>query len=259
MSFISSTERRDRRINAKRQRERWLRSRATLRTFERALRSVAQQVGALVHGYAPDGVPRDAARLDLALRQYSELLKPWSRVVAEQMIQAIDERDLRAWRQVAGELGSGIAQELNRAHGVGAAVQARQAEVVELITSIPLKAGERVHKLTREMLTESTRASALAKEIARTTQVTKSRAMLIARTEVSRTASLLTQVRAENVGSTHYRWRTLEDSDVRPLHKHLDGSIFAWSTPPVAGEAGERAHPGEIYNCRCWAEPILPD
>ncbi len=51
-------------------------------------------------------------------------------------------------------------------------------------------------------------------------------------------------------GSTHYIWRTQEDDKVRLSHAANDGRLFAWDTRPDTG------HPGEDYNCRCWAEPI---
>jgi uncharacterized protein with gpF-like domain len=102
-----------------------------------------------------------------------------------------------------------------------------------------------------------------------------SHARLIARTETARTASVLTEVRAKSVGSEGYIWRTSLDADVRPKigtpnfaklntlamgsHRKLEGTFHRWDDPPIASENGERAHPGQIYNCRCWPEPVLPD
>ena len=51
-------------------------------------------------------------------------------------------------------------------------------------------------------------------------------------------------------GSTHYIWRTQDDSRVRPAHAANDDKIFAWNNRPETG------HPGEDYGCRCWAEPV---
>lgn len=53
--------------------------------------------------------------------------------------------------------------------------------------------------------------------------------------------------------STHYIWRTQDDAKVRPSHAANDDKIFAWDNPLVTG------HPGEDFNCRCWAEPIGDD
>ncbi len=49
--------------------------------------------------------------------------------------------------------------------------------------------------------------------------------------------------------TTHYIWRTSGDEKVRPSHAANNGKIFAWKNPPATG------HPGQDYNCRCWADP----
>ena len=50
----------------------------------------------------------------------------------------------------------------------------------------------------------------------------------------------------------YYIWRTKGDDKVRDRHKERDGKVFNWHIPPTGG------HPGEDYNCRCWAEPYVP-
>lgn len=173
------------------------------------------------------------------------------------MLGDVNRKDEAAWH----ELGTAISQQLHRdirRSPVGAVLKRRLDEQVELITSIPREAGERVHKLTLRSLETGERARETAEEIRRSTEVTKSRATLIARTEVSRTAAALVQARAESAGSTHYIWRTANDSAVRKQHKRLEGLVFAWDNPPEIEDEG-RHGPGEIWNCRCYAEPILPD
>ena len=48
----------------------------------------------------------------------------------------------------------------------------------------------------------------------------------------------------------HYTWRTVQDSKVRSSHADREGKVFSWTDPPDGG------HPGEAYNCRCWAENL---
>ncbi|MCI5049111.1 MAG: minor capsid protein [Rickettsiales bacterium] len=50
-------------------------------------------------------------------------------------------------------------------------------------------------------------------------------------------------------GYTHYIWHTVGDNRTRSSHAANDGKVFAWNNPPETG------HPGDDYNCRCWAEP----
>ena len=51
----------------------------------------------------------------------------------------------------------------------------------------------------------------------------------------------------------YYIWRTKKDDKVRSKHAEREGEIFNWHVPPEGG------HPGEDYNCRCWAEPYKPE
>jgi SPP1 gp7 family putative phage head morphogenesis protein len=147
-----------------------------------------------------------------------------------------------------------------RSAPTGKLLSQRLEEVAGLITSLPIDAAERVHALTMRSLSTGARPEQIADEIERSGHVTRSRADLIARTEVARTASLLVQTRAEHVGSGGYVWRTTGDRRVRDDHKHLAGRYFSWDDPPIADKrSGTRAHAGQIWNCRCYPEPVIPD
>lgn len=231
------------------------------KSYARQLRAVAQQVGMIVKGFAPDGKvrPRQIQALQRSLDEYAALLRPWAAEVSSQMLGRVNAGDVNAWMKHAQEMGAALTKEIATAP-TGQVMQMLMIENVDLITSIPRKAAERVHQLTMEAISStSARSDEIAQEIMRTTRVTESRAKLIARTEVARTASILTQSRSEYVGSTHYIWRTVGDADVRDAHRKLEGKVIAWDSPPIAGSNGERAHAGQIYNCRCYPEPILPD
>jgi len=52
-------------------------------------------------------------------------------------------------------------------------------------------------------------------------------------------------------GVAEYIWRSSDDERVRSSHQEYDDRRFLWGQPPVGG------HPGEAYNCRCFAEPVL--
>ncbi len=173
------------------------------------------------------------------------------------MVTEVAQRDERSWFRVADRMGKALKDEIRNAP-TGQVMQTQMREQVRLITSLPTEAAERVHDLTTEGITKGWRADQISAEIMRTGDVTKSRADLIARTEVSRTGTLLTQARANHVGSTHFIWRTAEDTDVRPSHRALNGKAFRWDEPPEC-DPGHHALPGCIWNCRCVAEPVIPD
>jgi SPP1 gp7 family putative phage head morphogenesis protein len=191
------------------------------------------------------------------LGRYSEALEGWAVKTASRMLEDVNRRDRQSWQELAAEMSHSLQQEIRTAP-TGIEMQRLLDEQVTLIKSLPLDAAKRVHELTLKGLEDSTRASEIAKEIARSGEVTASRANLIARTEVARSASVLTQARAQHVGSEGYIWRTSGDSDVRHSHKEMNGKFVRWDSPPTLSD-GTTTHAGQIYNCRCWPEPVLPE
>lgn len=175
------------------------------------------------------------------------------------MLADVDARDRSMWEQLSDEMSRELRKEIRTAP-TGARMQELLQEQVSLITSLPKDAAQRVHELTLAGIEDSTRAKEIAKEIARSGEVSVNRATAIARDGVARTASTLTQARAEHIGSEGYFWRTSGDSDVRPDHKVLNGKFIRWDDPPIADKkAGRRAHAGCIYGCRCYPEPVIPE
>lgn len=127
---------------------------------------------------------------------------------------------------------------------------------VELIKSIPqkhfsdiemtvqrgLKSGRSVRDLTKEL--NSTYKGSLRMK-------PRNRAELIARDQTMKLNGDLNHLRQANLGIKRYIWRTSQDERVRDEHQALEGRIFKWSEPPDVG------HPGEDFQCRCTAEPII--
>lgn len=217
---------------------------------------MARAVADIIAGFGIIG-PDNEGALRSALNRYADALDGWARSVARRMLADVAARDERAWMAASREMGAEIGR-IVKSTPIGEAMQAKMAEQVGLIKSLPREAAERVHRLVIEGQETGVRADVIAREIMRTGEVTRSRANLIARTEIGRAASTLTRVRAEAIGSTHFVWRTSRDSDVRPSHKRLEGKSFRWDEPPEC-DPGVRALPGASYNCRCYAEPIIPE
>lgn len=239
-------------------RMRFVQARKVERSYQRQLVHIANHVGHLVKAFAPKGVVTNMSGLTSALVRYSDALRPWAHAVSFKMQTAVAQRDEHAWAELGRSVGRALRNEIQKAP-TGQALRSRMAEQVDLITSLPLDAARRVHHLTIQGVAESKRASEIQKQILLTGHVTLGRAKLIARTEVSRTASVLTETRSRHIGSEGYIWRTSKDTDVRDRHRELEGKFIRWDDPPVAGERGERAHAGAIYNCRCYPEPVIPD
>lgn len=219
------------------------------------LRKIARNVGDVVRAFPP-GDPRALPELTRILYGYSQLLRPWAKVTATAMLADVLKRDEAAWKIQTKGMSQALKLELQNAP-TGETFRRLQEEQIELITSLPTEASQRVHKLTEEILSSSTRAKEIQKEIMRTGEVTESRATLIARTEVGRASTNFSQARAEFVGSEGYIWRTAHDGDVRPSHKKMEGKFVKWNEPPTLD--GMTGNAGCLPNCRCYPEIVLPD
>ena len=214
-------------------------------------------------GYAGEDPVGSSTELRNALQRYAVVVSQWARRAAASMLADVMRRDEAAWADVAKTMSRALRSEI-RSAPTGEAMRALLEDQVALITSLPLEAAQHCARfgLVGEHSRWCARADELAKEILKTGQVTASRAALIARTETSRASSVLLQARATSYSG---EWKVISGElwlkflDVRPLHRKLNGQFFKWSDPPVSGGKGERAHAGQIYNCRCWAEPVVPE
>lgn len=245
----------DLRPETKREKSKFAASRRAEAQYARNLRGVAAQIGKLCEMFKD---PSQSTKLEQVLERYSEMLRPWAKAAAERMLTDVSRRDETAWRAAGQEMGRALREEIRTAP-TGEALRAMLAENVDLITSLPLDAARRVHHFVLEGMSGGIRADEVSREILKSGHVSKGRANLIARTEVARASSGLVETRALHVGSEGYIWRTAEDVDVRKEHKKLNGVFVRWDSPPVAGSNGERAHAGQIYNCRCYPEPVIPE
>jgi len=88
-------------------------------------------------------------------------------------------------------------------------------------------------------------------ELSREANMAMRRIRVVARAESLQLGASANRVVQRELGVTHYTWRTRRDNRVRDKHRRRDGRRFAWADPPSDG------HPGEPYNCRCVAIPVL--
>lgn len=129
---------------------------------------------------------------------------------------------------------------------------------VNLISSIPEDALYEVEQTVFAGLQSGERwetiASKLEERLDPEEGITRSRLEFIARDQVNKLNGQMNYLRQSEAGINKYVWRTVGDERVRESHAKKDGEVFSWDSPP-----SDTGHPGEDYNCRCWAEPYLDD
>lgn len=244
-------------------------SAAAEKQFYRQLRKVAEASGHIVERHSDGAKLTNEKAMQAELEAYSEKLGPWATRQAAKMLEQVEKSNKRAYKEKSKAISTAIRFNETESDIVTTAASLL-FEQVDLIKSIPIEAGLRAQHIALEAALEGTRAEAntdtmkeLEEQMGFSTEVAKSRALLISRTETARANAAINQSRAMNVGSRQYRWHNSGDEAVRQSHKvykgrRLQGMIFSWDNPPTLSD-GMTGHPGTFPNCRCFAEPILDD
>jgi SPP1 gp7 family putative phage head morphogenesis protein len=172
----------------------------------------------------------------------------------------------KTWREAARVNARGReiyeALQVEMYGSVGARVRELTMQNAELIKTLPLSVARDVTRHIEFETEAGRRASDMVQELkGMALKSARAKANLIARTEVSKTNTALTQARCENLGVRWYIWRTEKDARVRESHRIMDGVIINWGDPPSPEELdGEKSlgkyHAGNIFNCRCYPEPL---
>lgn len=85
-----------------------------------------------------------------------------------------------------------------------------------------------------------------------------SRAKFWARNETSLVLSEFKRQQYTAMGFTRFVWKTRKDSTVRDDHRELESRIFSYDNPPIIDKrTGQTGLPGQAYNCRCVAIPVV--
>jgi SPP1 gp7 family putative phage head morphogenesis protein len=240
-----------------------IRARRAETGFAVQLRHIARHIGNIIGGlYTPN--PPEWHRISESLDTYEQLITPWARAAAARQLAEISRRDAASWHEIGRTINRALGVEITSAP-IQPVLNELLAAQIELITSLPRAAKEEIRDLTVAAMTAGTRWEELVPWIKDRLIATGgnalARANLIARTETGRAATMIQAGRAQFLGSEGYVWRTARDRDVRPRHRELEGTFHRWDDPPVATDPGQRevrAHPGAIYNCRCFPEVVLP-
>jgi SPP1 gp7 family putative phage head morphogenesis protein len=202
------------------------------------------------------------------LRQRWELADQAAQNLASGFVKRVDGKTKAAIERLVGDaMGVDVAKILNQ-EGLTDIVDAGVAANVQLIKSIPKQYLDKVEMIITQEGTKGRSGKSLIKQIQEVYPVTERRARVIARDQTSKLNGDITRQRQVAAGIRGYRWRTVGDNAVRETHKERNGKVYAWNPEDVGKkledgtvmldpEADDIGHPGEDYQCRCVAEPII--
>lgn len=188
--------------------------------------------------------------------------------IVKRMVTPLAARNYETWRKAARVstrshfLYTVLMEELKQ--GIKKDIDSQVISNAALIKTLPSDTAQKVVRDIEEYALSGLRAEEIEKLIQdKTRQHSRASARLIARTEVSKTTSALTKARSEELGLRWYVWRTMEDGDrVRKSHRIMNDVLVSWNNPPspellVKEKDVGRYHAGNIWNCRCYSEPLI--
>ena len=205
---------------------------------------------------------------DMRNFQNSEPFNSFVYSAVRRMVTPIAVQNMRTWRMAAKKATKNpglyrmLMREINQ--GLKSDIEIQIEENANLIKTLPTDVAKKVTKDISDMALKGMRASEIAKVIReQTDKHSRASAKLIARTEVSKTTTALTKARCDNLDLHWYVWRTAEDGDrVRKSHRIMEGVLVNWNEPPspevlVGEKSVGNYHAGNIWNCRCYPEPLI--
>ncbi|MFT8350043.1 phage minor head protein [Clostridium saccharoperbutylacetonicum] len=187
---------------------------------------------------------------------------------AKKMVTSVFTDEGKTWRTAANVNSKGrqiyeaLKHEIDTTP-IGISIREQTERNATLIKSMPERIRVEITDIVARESINGRRASEIAEDLQeRFPEMLKAKADLIARTETSKTSTALTKARCDNLGIKAYIWRSSEDGRVRDSHKKMDDVIIFWNDPPspealVSEKNVGHYHPGNIYNCRCYPEPII--
>ena len=127
---------------------------------------------------------------------------------------------------------------------------------VDLIKTAQSNSLDKMKEIVYQNYMKGTTTTDIVKEIQRQYGMTKRHAKLIARDQMGKLNSKISQYQQQDAGIEEYIWSTAGDERVRNSHRELNGKKFRWDSPPLNSD-GRRCHPGEDYQCRCIALAVI--
>lgn len=123
----------------------------------------------------------------------------------------------------------------------------------------------KLRKTVQQKAFQGHRYEGLIKTIQQSYGVSQNKAKFLARQETNLLMCKVKETRYQDAGVDEYYWQDVGGTKahpVRKMHKELAersrrGEIFRFSDPPVTNPQGGRNNPGEDFNCRCTARPLV--
>lgn len=191
--------------------------------------------------------------LDRIRFEHFDLASRRAQVLGQRIVGEANERNRKKfYESVEQAIGVNLSAVVEEA-GIEPVLKLKVRENVGLIKSIHENEFSKIETLVYENTIQGrTSAKSLIEELRVLGAKTDARARFIARDQTAKLNAALNRERNQALGIVEYVWKTSRDERVRETHRQKNGKTFRWDDPPK-----DTGHPGEDYQCRCRAEPVI--
>ena len=154
---------------------------------------------------------------------------------------------------------AGFTVEFSMSEEVKNALEGSLAENVGLIKSIAEKHLSSVETIVMQSVSRGFDMQYLADNLQEQYGVTKRRAAFIARDQSAKANAVIVTARQKSIGITHAIWRHSGGGRVpRPSHLKAGRDRLMFDLSKGAFIDGEYIFPGQLINCRCSQQAVMP-
>jgi SPP1 gp7 family putative phage head morphogenesis protein len=228
---------------------------------EQMQRSVVWWVEAAYRQNQPE-IAQDESPAVTLRKVMNRLTRVWQRrfneasqAVAEKFAERSMESADIALRDSLRQKGFSVQFQMTRA--ANDVFQATVGENVGLIKSIAAEHLQDVQGLVMRSVQQGRKLDDLSKELEARYQITKRRAAFIARDQNNKATATITRVRQQGLGITQARWLHSAGGK-HPRKSHVAASGKTYDVDKGMYIDGAWIRPGELPNCRCVAQSVIP-
>jgi len=208
-----------------------------------------------------DGIGEDINRAIEAIKRQFDFVAIAQTISSTMINRATRVNQLKTKKTIENAIGvdlGGIIESENLAEFV----ELQTIQNAELIKRVPQDAIEDIRRIVLNGLSKGQRAEEITRQISGNFKGTvfskmNNRIKTIARTEVAKLNSQITNKRLTNLGIERAVWDATNDSRTRACHAKRDGKEYNIAEGLYSSCDGLTIQPGQEINCRCVAVPIV--
>lgn len=144
-------------------------------------------------------------------------------------------------------------------------------ENARLIKTIPERMLDKVAEIVYASVRSGESVRSLTIKLREAFDISKNRAKIIARDQISKLNGNITRARNLSLGITEYQWLSARDERVRHSHEVLEGKVCSWNDAEIYRNSindkvwkkrlsikATDTHPSQDIMCRCTSVAIIP-